>query len=133
VQALLVGSDRAPSISERQLAMAAPALGSACSGAKLQPGDPYAAKSRSAGAPVYRVICGDTWFHIDGGDGQLIEKLDGSRRVYRWAFQALHTLDFPWLVARPTLRTSLIMVLCGGGLLFSLTAVLIGWRRLAGR
>ena len=79
---------------------------------------------------MYRVRCGETWFHIDGADGRVIEKLDASRRAYRWAFQALHTLDFPWLAQRESLRTLLILVLCGGGLVFSLTGVVIGWRRL---
>jgi len=43
---------------------------------------------------------------------------------------ALHTLDFPVLVAAPALRTLVIVALCVGGLAFSLTGVVIGWRRL---
>jgi hypothetical protein len=34
------------------------------------------------------------------------------------------------LAARPDLRTALIVLLCSLGLLFSLTGVVIGWRRL---
>ena len=92
--------------------------------------DHYPIASRMPGAPVYRSVCGDTWFHVDGANGALLEKLDPSRRVYRWAYGALHTLDFPALAARPSLRTSVIVLLCGLGLAFSLTAVVIGWRRL---
>jgi hypothetical protein len=42
----------------------------------------------------------------------------------------LHTLDIPALNAHPTLRSALIVLLCGCGLIFSLTGVVIGWRRL---
>ena len=82
------------------------------------------------GAPGYRLICGDTWFHIDGANGALLEKLDRSRRAYRWLYAALHTFDVPVLMARPMLRTVLIVALCGLGFVFSLTGIVIGWRRL---
>jgi hypothetical protein len=59
-----------------------------------------------------------------------MEKLDPSRRAYRWFYSALHTFDVPALTARPALRTALIVTLCGLGLAFSLTGVVIGWRRL---
>ena len=62
--------------------------------------------------------------------GAMLEKFDRSRRAYRWAYGALHTLDFPALIARPLLRTTLIVMLCGLGLTFSVTGVVIGWRRL---
>jgi hypothetical protein len=39
-------------------------------------------------------------------------------------------MDFPILSARPTLRSALVVILCGFGLVFSLTGVVIGWRRL---
>jgi hypothetical protein len=39
-------------------------------------------------------------------------------------------MDAPALVARPRLRTALIVMLCAFGLVFSLTGVVIGWRRL---
>ncbi len=80
--------------------------------------------------PIYRLVCGDDWFHIDASSGALLEKLDSSRRAYHWLFGALHKLDFPVLTARPALRTALIVVLCGLGFVFSLTAVVIAWRRL---
>ena len=92
--------------------------------------DAYVARSRITSDRVFRIVCGDTWWQIDDSDGRIIEKLDTSRRVYRWVFRALHTLDFPALVERPALRSGLIMLLCGGGFCFSLTGVVIGWRRL---
>jgi PepSY-associated TM region len=92
--------------------------------------DDYAVASDTPGAPVFRAVCGADWFDIDGANGALLEKLDASRRVYRWLYGALHTLDFPVLTARPVLRTSLIVALCGLGFVFSLTGVMIAWRRL---
>jgi hypothetical protein len=70
------------------------------------------------------------WFHIDGASGAILERLDPSRRAYRWFYSALHTMDFPILSARRTLRSALVVILCGFGFVFSLTGVVIGWRRL---
>ncbi len=50
--------------------------------------------------------------------------------MYRWLYQALHTLDFPALAMRPALRTTLITLLCLMGACFSVTATVIAWRRL---
>lgn len=96
----------------------------------LQADDPYPVSSPVPDAPVYRVICGDAWFHINGATGSLSSKLDGSKRTTRWLFSRLHGLEFPLLIAHPLLRSSLIVGLCGLGFVFSLTGVLIAWRRL---
>jgi PepSY-associated TM region len=92
--------------------------------------DAYALTSVVPGAPVFRLICGSDWFHIDASSGILIEKLDASRRLYRWLFAGLHTFDFHVLMVRPALRTTLIVALCGLGFVFSLTGIVIAWRRL---
>ncbi|CCE03748.1 PepSY domain-containing protein [Bradyrhizobium sp. STM 3809] len=97
---------------------------------EVEPGDDYPFVSDVPQAPVHRVVCGDTWYHIDSASGAVLEKLDPSRRTYRWLYQALHTLDFPTLLAHATLRTLLIVGLCTAGLGFSLTGLVIGWRRL---
>jgi hypothetical protein len=110
---------------------AAGRLSRSCDAARaVGPDDSYAVASNTPGAPVFRVVCGDDWFDIDGANGALLEKLDSSRRAYRWLYSALHTLDFPVLTARPALRTVLIVALCGCGFIFSLTGVVIAWRRL---
>ena len=92
--------------------------------------DDYPARSILPGAPVYRSKCGDLWFDIDGADGNVLQRLDPSRRAYRWAYSGLHTLDFPVLMAHPRLRETLIVGLCALGLVFSITGIVIGWRRL---
>lgn len=96
----------------------------------LADNDDYPAQSVVPGAPVYRSRCGDLWFDIDGADGRVLQRLDASRRAYRWAYSALHTLDFPVLMAHPRLRNVLIIGLCALGLAFSITGIVIGWRRL---
>lgn len=106
-------------------------LASGCSvPSVLAENDDYPAQSSVPGAPVYRSRCGDLWFDIDGGDGRVLQRLDASRRAYRWFYGALHTLDFPVLVAHPRLRDVLIVGLCALGFVFSLTGIVIGWRRL---
>jgi hypothetical protein len=94
------------------------------------PHDYYPMSSSIPGAPVYRAICGDVWFHVDGGTGAILERLDSSRRSYRWLYSGLHTLDFPLLLDHPMLRSILIVVLCALGFVFSVTGAVIGWRRL---
>jgi len=96
----------------------------------LGPSDDYPIASSMPNAPVYRTVCATTWLHVDGANGAPLEALDASRRAYRWLYSALHTLDFPALTARPALRTGFVIVLCLFGLAFSMTGVVIGWRRL---
>jgi hypothetical protein len=96
----------------------------------VSPRDSYAVTSLVPNAPVYRSICGDVWFHIDSATGAMLERLDASRRSYRWLYSGLHTLDFPVLLDRPLLRSTLIVVLCALGFVFSMTGAVIGWRRL---
>lgn len=105
-------------------------LAPGCRPAAVIGDDYYAAHSRMPGAPVLRLICGEDWFDIDASNGVLLHKLDASQRAYRWLYEALHTFDIPALTSRPALRTSLIAGLCGCGFLFSITGVVIAWRRL---
>jgi PepSY-associated TM region len=93
-------------------------------------GDAYAPAPSLPGAPMFRLVCGDRWYELDGASGLLVEKLDASRRAYRWLYEALHTFDIPALSLRPALRTALIVGLCGCGFVFSVTGVVIAWRRL---
>jgi hypothetical protein len=98
--------------------------------AEISPNDTYAMTSVVSGAPAYRVTCGSVWYDLDAASGALLQTTDASRRAYRWLYSGLHRLDFPALATRPMLRTVLIITLCGIGLVFSLTAIAIGARRL---
>jgi hypothetical protein len=50
-----------------------------------------------------------------------------------WPLKSLHTLDFEPLDAHPLLRTVVIVTLCLCGLAFSLTGVVLAWRRVRTR
>jgi hypothetical protein len=92
--------------------------------------DNYVIASSMPDAPVYRSVCSEVWYHVDGASGTVLERSDRSSRAYRWLYSGLHRMDIPALNARPMLRSALIVLLCGCGLIFSLTGVVIGWRRL---
>jgi hypothetical protein len=92
--------------------------------------DIYATAPNQSEEPIFRVICGDVWFDIDAVNGVISDRLDRSQRAYGWLFNTLHRLNFPALASRPALRTRLIVVLCSFGFIFSLTGVVIGWRRI---
>lgn len=83
--------------------------------------------------PVIRAELGDsagTQVYVDPVDGRLLLKTDSSRRVFRWLFSALHHWDFGWLYQRP-LWDAWMVVWCLFGLAISVTATVVGWRRLA--
>ncbi|MGQ0683115.1 PepSY domain-containing protein [Bradyrhizobium sp.] len=126
--------DRAGALSPREIEGFAARLATNCGEASvLAADDDYPVLSATPGVPVYRSKCAEVWFDIDGANGNLLQRLDRSRRAYRWLYRALHTLDFPILAAHPKVRSSLIVGLCVLGLLFSITGIVIGWRRLLRR
>jgi len=123
--------DRSEFLSPRDVQLLLERLAPGCSAAAaIAADDGYAASSTTPGAPVYRSVCGDVWFDVDGASGAVLQKLDSSRRAYRWLYSALHTWDVPILVAHPRVRSALIVAFCAFGLLFSVTGIVIGWRRL---
>jgi PepSY-associated TM region len=113
-----------------EIDFAAKQLGRDCGhAAAVGAADPYRATPQLPEAPVFRIVCGKVWYEIDGAIGALVSRLDPARRVYRWLFAGLHTLDFPWLRSRPPLRTAIIVALCLCGFGFSLSGVVLAWRR----
>jgi len=81
--------------------------------------------------PVLRVRFADaasTWLHVDLGSGTLIERLDSSRRAYRFLFNALHSHDLPWMLEHVSLRRAWMALLCAGGFAFSLNGVWLSWK-----
>jgi uncharacterized iron-regulated membrane protein len=83
--------------------------------------------------PVLRFEFDDeerTWVHVDPMSGRILGWLQSGDRVNRWLFDALHTLDFRWLLAHESIRLGLIWLLSAMGLTISLSGAVIGWRRL---
>lgn len=71
-----------------------------------------------------------SWFHIDLGTGAVVQRLTATDRWARWLYNGLHSLDFaPLFQHRPLWDVTLILLLMCG-FVFTLTAVVIGWRRL---
>ncbi|UZW56995.1 PepSY domain-containing protein [Sphingobium sp. JS3065] len=93
-------------------------------------GDP---RDDSRPLPVLRLKFDDpsqTWLHIDPATGALLGQIGSAGRGHRWLFNALHSLDFPWLLIWPPLRHILVWLLSSAGLAISVSAMVIGWRRL---
>ncbi len=83
--------------------------------------------------PVLRVRFEDaagSWLHIDPRSGALLEQLDERRRLARWLFNLLHSWDWQPLLERPLLREVLMLAFSLGGLVISVSGVVLGWRRL---
>jgi hypothetical protein len=86
--------------------------------------------------PVLRVRFADeaqTWFYLDPSRGAIVQKMDDTRRLRRWLYQGLHSLDFPFLYYKRPLWDLVVIVLSIGGLALSATTLLPGWRRLRRR
>jgi hypothetical protein len=92
----------------------------------------YAHHSRPP-LPVLRVVFDDpqhTWVYIDLENGAVLDLLDDGGRRFRWWFNALHRLDFSWLVQNRVLWHATVWVLSIVGLVMSVSGTVIGWRRL---
>ena len=77
-----------------------------------------------------RVVFDDpqaTWVHLDPATGDVLERLDASRRAQRILFNALHSLDFPMLLAYRPAWEVVVLTLSMLGLALSVTAVVIAW------
>ncbi len=101
---------------------------------KLEKNDPYS-QLRSSALPqnTLRLILDDpveTWVHIDMESGMVLSVMDQSRRLYRWMFNGLHSLDIPGLVENRPLWDIVMLVLLSVGFTFSVTGVVIGWKRM---
>lgn len=80
-----------------------------------------------------RVILDDpekTWVHIDMESGQIVSVMDKSRRLYRWLFNGLHSFDFPGLANNRPLWDVVMLFMLTIGFVFSITGVVVGWKRL---
>ncbi|WP_256077943.1 PepSY domain-containing protein [Massilia sp. YIM B04103] len=83
--------------------------------------------------PVLRIVYGDadrTWVHLDVRTGLVEQSTVQSQRARRWLFNLLHSWDLPPLLASGWLREAVLVALSIGGLLLSVTAAVIGLRRI---
>jgi uncharacterized iron-regulated membrane protein len=83
--------------------------------------------------PVLRVGFDDdakTWFHISPVTGEILGRIDATRRTYRWLFNALHSLDFKLLLMYRPAWDIVMWLLSLLGMTISVSGVVIGWRYL---
>ncbi len=83
--------------------------------------------------PMLRIRFDDapaTWVQLDPHTGAVLDVLDRNRRLARWLFNLLHSWDLPWLLERPRLREAVLIGFSLGGLLISLSGIVLGWRRI---
>lgn len=89
---------------------------------------------RSKPLPVIRAVYGDarqTWVHIDARTAQVLDRTDANGRLRRWLFQMLHSWDWLPLLQRRPLWDVLVVALSLGGVILSLSGVVIAARRLS--
>jgi len=93
----------------------------------------YSRHNRYRPLPIYRAKFDDaesTWYHVDLTTGEIVNRLTHAGRVERWLFNGLHSLDFQFLTQHRPLWDIIVIFLSIIGLGFSITSVVIGWRRL---
>ncbi len=135
--ALIDGGDGlvplSPSIVESAIARAWPGH-SVIDRYSVPPSDVYGnLLEGSLGPEVIRYVLDDdgrTWVHVDMSGGGIVSVMDRSRRAYRWLYNGLHSLDFPGLAQRRPLWDLVMLSLLLGGFTFSVTAAVVGCRRL---
>lgn len=71
-----------------------------------------------------------TWIHLDAFSGEVLSVMDRGRRVYRWLFNGLHSLDFPWLAKHRPVWDIVMFIGLFAGFSVSVTGTVIGLRRL---
>ena len=91
----------------------------------------YRDRRRERPLPVVLVRLRDkspSRYYLDPKTGRIVGSYDQQDQFNRWAYHALHSLDFPWLYShRPAWDIVVIMFMLGGSAL-SITSVILGWR-----
>jgi hypothetical protein len=104
------------------------------SSAQMAAGDAYT-QLRQSELPktTLRVKLNDeneTWVHVDQQTGQILAVVDRGRRLYRWLYNGLHSLDFPGFVNHRPLWDLVILSFMALGFTFSLTGAVVGLKSL---
>ncbi len=67
---------------------------------------------------------------VDPATGEIAAVVDRSRAAYDWVYYALHSFNFPGLLALPVLRAVIVLPLLVLGFALCITSVVVGIRRL---
>jgi hypothetical protein len=93
----------------------------------------YTTHNRYMPLPVFRARFSDTestWYYIDATTSEILARSTQTDRVKRWLYNGLHSLDFRFLLANRPLWDIIVIFLSITGIIFSLTSLVIAWRRL---
>jgi len=86
--------------------------------------------------PVLRLDFDDpvtSLMYVSPHTGTIFRSYDTQAKVMRWLVVGLHCLDFPFLISNRPAWDGAIIAFSAGGLLLSVTGVVIGWRRVRPR
>ncbi len=67
---------------------------------------------------------------VDPATGEIAAVVNRSRAAYDWVYYALHTFNFPGLLALPVLRAIIVLPLLALGFALCITSIVVGVRRL---
>ena len=101
--------------------------------ALLESGDDYFRETpeHALVAPVLRLRFDDahtTWLYVDRATGSLLAAFQTRSRADRWLYSGLHDFDFRWLLDHRPLWDIVVVGLSLGGLLGSLSGVVLALR-----
>ncbi len=72
----------------------------------------------------------DSMYYVDLKTARIVEGYVTRSRWNRWLYHGLHSMDFPWLYRHRPAWDLMVLALMLGGTALSVTAMVIGWRRL---
>jgi len=72
----------------------------------------------------------ESMYYVDLRTAQVVAGFVSRSRWNRWLYHGLHSMDLPWLYRHRPAWDLLVLALMLGGTALSVTAVVIGWRRL---
>lgn len=67
-----------------------------------------------------------TWVYIDLANPDFMPSLNKSSRLRRWLYSGIHTLNIPGISSYPWLRKTLLIILCGMGIIISFSGLIMG-------
>ena len=98
----------------------------------LGPDDFYAkAEGAPAGTESYRLTGAyKARVFVNPATGDIVAVVNRSRAAYDWVYYALHSFNFPGLLALPVLRALIVLPLLALGFALCITSIVVGIRRL---
>lgn len=97
--------------------------------------DSYYQKTRMGkrALPVVKLVLEDkrqSWLYVSVQSGELLSVYDKDRRIDRWLYRALHTLNFQWMKEHEWLRKTTLVLLCIAIAMVSISSIVLTARRI---